>query len=245
MREATSAHDRDDQDGDSVTSGRHAVLWRWVGERIVTVVVGLGTVAVLAGLGWWLFAYGLADTGRSGEERAGDDVSAPAAGEADSAEQPDASLPGSPEPLEVGEYVFEPVVTPDTGDDCVAVSYGQVQWWFSEYPCERVVRGLYETRVDGQRVLTSVVTVTMPDGERARQLQGITDTPGAGNISDLVLDGTVDEPTVPGLAGTHYASQVDDTVVTIVEADSVETALDPGVLAELAEEALRLATALR
>lgn len=210
---------------------------RAIGESRVLAALGLLAVAVLSGLVWWLIRY--------------DPPPAPV-----SAVRPEvSSTPSTARPSEQpakpsktvnpSKFTFAPAVTPQTGDDCAAVSYGRVSSWFLDNPCERVVRGLYTTSKKSARALLSVIVVTMPSAEQARELKLITDTTGTGNVADILRDGSVQIPGAPDVADGEYASDVSGKHVTIVEAEFFDGYQHRRLLAEITREALHVATRLR
>ncbi|SNR44802.1 hypothetical protein SAMN06265360_10680 [Haloechinothrix alba] len=200
--------------------------------------IGLLAVAVLAGFVWWLVRY---DLGTGHADVGGTAVPA----EATATATTEHTSSTAPETTGSGEYVFDSATAPDVGTDCAAVSYGDVRDWLAEHPCDRVVRGLYETSADGARALVSVVVVTMPDERGAAELRALTDTTGAGNVSDMVRDGSAGIDDAPQVAGGEYASDVTGTDVTIVEAAFFDGHRNSTELADVADEALLLATELR
>ncbi|MBA0126185.1 hypothetical protein H0B56_11595 [Haloechinothrix sp. YIM 98757] len=200
--------------------------------------IGLLAVAVLAGFVWWLVRY---DLGGAHADVGGTPAPADAAATATT----EHTSSTTQETTGVGEYVFDSATAPDVGTNCAAVSYGDVRDWLAEHPCDRVVRGLYETSAGGARALVSVVVVTMPDERRAAELRALTDTTGAGNVSDMVRDGSAEIDDAPQVAGGQYASDVTGTDVTIVEAAFFDGHRDGTLLADVTDEALLLATELR
>jgi len=100
---------------------------------------------------------------------------------------------------------------------CVGNAYGDTAAFFETADCTGLSRALYSAQVGGREVVVSVARVQMPDTVAARDLRGLTDTSGSGNVSDLLKEGV----TYPGgpkkLSGAEYASAVSGPTVTIVE----------------------------
>nr|WP_208416593.1 hypothetical protein [Saccharomonospora amisosensis] len=190
------------------------------GPRLVLYAVGLVAVAVVSGLVWWLIRSG---GGVSGQVAA----------------------PTEENPLTSGEFSYTVVAGPQTSTDCAGNAYGDVASWFTQHPCERVVRALYTTRSGEARALVSVVVVTMPTATEAQQLKLITDTDGTGNVNDLVRDGTASLPGAPSVAGGEYHSKSEGKEVTIVESEFYGEHTDDALLPRIGSDALRLSAALR
>ena len=100
---------------------------------------------------------------------------------------------------------------------CVGNAYGDTAAFFETADCTGLSRALYSAQVGGREVVVSVARVRMPDTVAARELRGLTDTSGSGNVSDLLREGV----TYPGgpteLSDAEYASAVSGPTVTIVE----------------------------
>ena len=187
--------------------------------RLALRVGALVAVAVVSGLVWWLIRY---QPSTEGDAAAAED------------------------PLTSGEFAYTEVAGPEISANCAGNSYGDVVGWFQQHPCERVHRSLYETREGDARALVSVVVVTMPEQDGAKQLKVTTDTDGTGNVNDLVRDGTATLPGAPNVAQGEYASRVVGTRLTIVEtAYFPDSAGAPDTLQRIAHDALRLSAAAR
>lgn len=178
-------------------------------------------VAVVSGLVWWLVR---ADNGVAGQA---------------------VTAASTDDPLTDGEFPYTVLAGPETDTDCAANAYGRAAEWFSDHPCGRVARGLYTTQVGQARALVSVVLVTMPTPDEARQLKELTDTDGTGNVSDLIRDGTVSLPDAPTVARGKYHSRLDGNEVTIVEAAFFGDHDDDATLARISADAVRLSAQLR
>jgi hypothetical protein len=110
----------------------------------------------------------------------------------------------------------------EVDDTCVGNAYGDTAGFFETADCTGLSRALYSAQVGGREVVVSVARVRMPDTVAARELRGLTDTSGSGNVSDLLREGV----TYPGgpteLTDAEYASAVSGPTVTIVESDWVD-----------------------
>lgn len=150
---------------------------------------GLGLVALLSGLIWW----GANSTG----------TPAP---------------PAAHSQHQSGEFTFQPVHGPVGDTDCAHRSYGKAHKFFERTPCAALSRTLYSTTgANGERVLTSVSTVTMPSASDAAALKGLTDADGTGNVTDLVSSGVRLPGGPKSLKGSGYASVQQGSVVRIAE----------------------------
>lgn len=160
-------------------------------------VVGLLVIATLSGLVWFYIQS--------------DKAPEQGTGYGQSVEQSD------------GEYDFVAhgeVTEPITDDDCAEHAYGQIKEFLAGHDCQRLVRGLYTTTVDGRTVYTSVSVVRMADEGTATELRELTDTDNTGNVNDLVREKVV---TIDGLktlsGGGGYASTLQGKDLVIVESD--------------------------
>ncbi len=189
------------------------------GPSPLVLAAGLVGVAVVAGLVWGIVRSG-GDGGVVGT--------------------PQAAAPTT-DPLTDGRFSYEEVAGPVEAGDCSANSYGDMVGWFSEHPCEKVLRGLYTVREGEARALVSVVVVVMPDASGAQHLKAVTDTDGTGNVNDLARDETVTIPGAPVVAQGEYHSEVDGREVTIVEANFFGDHSDEQLLTDISQDAARLA----
>ncbi|HEX6356961.1 hypothetical protein [Actinophytocola sp.] len=187
-------------------------------------IAGLVAVAVISGLVW---NYFIDDTTTTPTNPAGE-------------EKPTQST---------GLYPLEPhkgTPKPDVDTNCAKHAYDDIQRFLQTNPCERLTRQLFQTEVDGGRmVYASVSVVTMPSEDKAAELRDLTDKNGTGNVSDVVKDQLVKIDGLTSLAGGGgYASTQKGRDVIIVEADfdpkdkGDETA-DEKILDAVCEDALR------
>jgi hypothetical protein len=114
------------------------------------------------------------------------------------------------------QYQFAPVGSSDGGQNCKQVSTGKIAAFFAQHPCDHLTRALYSTTLPGgQQVLTSVVTVRMPDAASAGALNALDTKDDTGNIQPL--------PNPPGSNlpklnyNYTYASQQQNQLVVIAE----------------------------
>jgi hypothetical protein len=106
----------------------------------------------------------------------------------------------------------------EVDDTCVGNAYGDTAAFFETADCTGLSRALYSAQVGGREVVVSVARVRMPDTLAARDLRGLTDTSGSGNVSDLLREGITYPGGPKGLGDeAEYASAVSGPTVTIVE----------------------------
>lgn len=122
---------------------------------------------------------------------------------------------------EVGGVTFTAQAA-DLQDTCAGHAYGETAAWLQSADCTGLSRALYSAQVGGRDVVVSVARVRMPDTAAARDLRGLTDTNGSGNVNDLLREG-VRYPGGPDqLRSAEYASAVSGPTVTIVESAWVD-----------------------
>lgn len=102
-------------------------------------------------------------------------------------------------------------------EGCQEVSTEQIASYLSQHPCEHLTRALYTTTLpDGERVLTSVVTVRMQDAVSAKVLNDKTKADNTGNIKDLADDNETLPKSFPSLTGDRgYWSEQQDRLVVV------------------------------
>ena len=106
----------------------------------------------------------------------------------------------------------------EVDDTCVGNAYGDTAAFFDTADCTGLSRALYSAQVGGREVVVSVARVRMPDTVAARELRGLTDTSGSGNVSDLLREGITYPGGPKGLGDeAEYASAVSGPTVTVVE----------------------------
>jgi len=123
-------------------------------------------------------------------------------------------------------------------DDCAAHSYGQVQAFFHDQPCDALFRASFEVR-DARRnvVLVAVAWVDMPDAARAARFQRLVDRPGTGNVTELSRErGTYRNVRFDG---THYDSARDGITVVNSQAQPAGRTAGAIALAGIVSTALR------
>ncbi|MGW1677922.1 hypothetical protein [Saccharopolyspora sp. NPDC002376] len=141
------------------------------------------------------------------------------------------------------KYKFDPIRREDKFRGCQNVSDYKIQQFFQGEECEHLARALYDTTLpDGTRVLTSVVTVRMPNADSATRLDDLTTQDSTGNIRDLVDDGSEDTKGLPALKDKAYASDRQNELVVIGDSayyDKETPDKDPQLL-DVSKEALKL-----
>ncbi|MEV0085964.1 hypothetical protein [Saccharopolyspora sp. NPDC050642] len=157
--------------------------------------------------------------------------------------KPDTDEEAAPPPAEVPRYEFVPIHREEAFQGCQNVSTAKIKSFFQKQECTHLTRALYSTKLpDGTRVLTSLVTVLMPDAATAQQLNDLTTKDGTGNIRDLVDDGRDGTKGMPALDDDAYASGRQDRLVVIGDSayfDKNTPHKDP-VLLDVTKEALKL-----
>lgn len=185
--------------------------------------LGLVAVAVVSGFLWWFLHN-------------------------EPPEDTNTGLGGGPttEPTKTtGEFEFTAMIEePVVERDCSGHAYGQIKEFLTGTPCEKLIRGVYRTEIEGRTVVTSVSVVEMADKDTAKELRDLTDTDSTGNVNDLVREGVVSVDGLETLSGGGgYDSEQDGTDVIIVEADYDPAADEGGSEDELdrvCADALRL-----
>lgn len=153
--------------------------------------------------------------------------------------------PMAPPGTRAKEFSFAMAEGPVVSSNCAANSSGQVKKWFTDHPCQRLARALYNTAYGNDQVLVSVMVITTADAGQAQQLKTITDRDGTGNINDLLKDGTAHLPAAPkDLSEGKYASRVNGNQVTIVLSEFYNEHSDDAVLERVDSEALNLGAQL-
>ncbi|MDT0276454.1 hypothetical protein [Blastococcus goldschmidtiae] len=178
--------------------------------RTRRILLVLAAVLVLALVGVGL-ALGLAD--RDG----GGDTAAPAQPTGDAG--PTGPAVGNVQQVAGVAYTLRAAEVDDT---CVGNAYGDTAAFFQASDCTGLARALYSAQVGGRDVVVSVSRVRMPDTVAARELRGLTDTTGTGNVSDLLSEGVRYPGGPEELTDAEYASAVSGSTVTIVESDWVD-----------------------
>lgn len=149
----------------------------------------------------------------------------------------------APPPQPSTQHDFQPVHKEEAFQGCKAVSTDRIQEFFGDVECEHLTRALYTTALPGgDRALTSVVTVLMPDEESARSLDELTTKDGTGNIRDLVDDDRAGTEDMPPLGDRAYGSERQGRLVVIGDSayfDKETPDKDP-LLLEITRDALSL-----
>lgn len=148
--------------------------------------------------------------------------------------------PGQPEL----KYTFNQVMRVEGGvQGCQRLSSDKIAEYFEEHECEHLSRALYSTLTPtGERVLTSVITVLMPDEQSAQQLNQLATQDNTGNVRDLVDDNNLGTEGLPRLNDKAYASDQQGRLVVIGDSayyDKKTPEKDPQ-LVDITKEALKL-----
>ncbi|WP_024877366.1 hypothetical protein [Saccharomonospora piscinae] len=107
---------------------------------------------------------------------------------------------------------------PRRGGRCVTNAYGGVRRFFAHTPCRSLDRVLYALDGSGgDRVVVSVSWVRMRTTAAARELRGLVDVHGTGNITPL--PGTLVGADRIDWTGWNYDSARSGTLVTIAEVE--------------------------
>lgn len=126
---------------------------------------------------------------------------------------------------------------------CAQVSTDQIQEFFEDQECVHRTRALYTSTLDnGDRVVTSVVTVLMADEQQASELDALLTRDGTGNIDDLVDEDLAAPEDLPGLDDDAYGSDQQGELVVIGDSaylDRDTPNKDPRLL-DATREALKL-----
>lgn len=150
----------------------------------------------------------------------------------------------SPVPVPQTQNRFNLELREEGQQGCVNVSTGKIKEFFNENSCEHLTRALYTTTLpDGQRVLTSVVTIRIADPATAAQLNELVTQDGTGNVMDLVSAGRDLPDEFPGLSSdVGYYSEQQDRLVVVGESGYFSQADDyeDQRLTEVTRDALRL-----
>lgn len=123
--------------------------------------------------------------------------------------------------------------------DCVANSFGQVRDFLAQTPCTSLDRLLLAVGDQaGNAAVVSVVWVTFPGRNHARQFDRVIDVAGSGDVQPLG-GGVVGMPDVRFTA-THYWSEIKDTTITIAESEPATGHVEPDLLDAMTEVAAQL-----
>lgn len=141
------------------------------------------------------------------------------------------------------EHSFERIRHEEGAQSCKDVATSKIREYFAETECEHLTRALYKTELpDGRRVLTSIVTVLMPEGKSARELEQLTTENNTGNIRDLVDEGRPGLGEFPALHDKAYGSGLQGRLVVIGDSAYLDgsTAKNDPQLAAITTDALKL-----
>lgn len=160
-------------------------------------------------------------------------------------EKPDDSQAADPGPTT--KFDFDSMGAREGFQDCADASTGKIKEFFAQHGCEHLRRVLYTTTLpDGQKVLTSLITVRMGDAATAQQLDDLVTQDATGNVQDLVSAGEDVPEDFPNLIhDLGYASQVQGKLVVIGESAyfSKPETYEDKQLTGVTKDALKLAKA--
>jgi hypothetical protein len=123
--------------------------------------------------------------------------------------------------------------------DCLGNSFGQVRDFFAGTPCTSLDRLLLAVGDQaGNAAVVSVVWVTFPGRNQARQFDRVIDVAGSGDVKPL-SGGVVGLPDVH-ITATHYWSEIKDTTITIAESEAATGHVEPDLLDAMTEVAAQL-----
>ncbi|MFD1151241.1 hypothetical protein [Saccharothrix hoggarensis] len=123
--------------------------------------------------------------------------------------------------------------------DCLGNSFGQVRDFFARTPCTSLDRLLLAVGDHaGNAAVVSVVWVTFPGRNQARQFDRVIDEQGSGDVKPL-SGGLVGLPEI-GFTARHYWSETNDTTITIAEAEPAAGQVEPDLLDAMTEVAAQL-----
>ncbi len=125
----------------------------------------------------------------------------------------------------------------DTDKSCGIHSFGDVQRFFLEHPCQELHRVLLATQdTDGNETVIAISKTVMPTAEQAEELKELVDRNGTGNIKDLAKQKL--KYLGVEFTGQHYASKLAGSSVLIAEAEVASGDVDSATLKRTAQQAL-------
>ncbi|WP_083752331.1 hypothetical protein [Saccharothrix sp. ALI-22-I] len=123
--------------------------------------------------------------------------------------------------------------------DCLNNSFGQVRDFFAQMPCTSLDRLLLAVGDKaGNAAVVSVVWVTFPGRNQARQFDRLISIDGSGDVKPLP-GGVVGVADVQFTA-QHYWSETKDTTITIAESERTTGHVEPELLDAVTEVAAQL-----
>ncbi|WP_158853046.1 hypothetical protein [Saccharothrix deserti] len=123
--------------------------------------------------------------------------------------------------------------------DCLENSFGRVRDFFAQTPCTSLDRLLLAVGDRaGNAAVVSVVWVTFPGRNQARQFDRLIDVDGSGDVKPLsgTVVGVADVP----FTAQHYWSETQDTTITIAESERATGHVEPDLLDAMTEVAAQL-----
>lgn len=113
-------------------------------------------------------------------------------------------------------HQFNRIRWEESTQSCRALADLKIRDFFAKQECTHLTRALYTTELPGgQRVLTSVTTVLMPEENSAKQLEQLATTDNTGNLKDLVDEGRPGLEDSPKLNDKGYAAAMQNRLVVI------------------------------
>jgi hypothetical protein len=144
---------------------------------------------------------------------------------------------------QVTKYPFTPVARQVSAGDCKSVSTYSVASFFAQHECSQLVRELYTTTLPGgQKVLTSVIVVRMPNVESATKLRSIAAASNTGDVQALKETASSGQQPFPTLQDDAYETAQKGNVIVIGDSAYFVRATpekDPQLLA-VSTDALKL-----
>ncbi len=127
----------------------------------------------------------------------------------------------------------------DRAGRCALHSYGQVRRFFARTPCRSLKRMLFALEDgDGNRIAVSVSWVETRGTAAARELRGLADVDGTGNVAPL--PGAVVGVGDIRWTGKYYDSRRSASLVVIAEVEPLRGDPHPGFLDGVADVAAEL-----
>jgi hypothetical protein len=122
---------------------------------------------------------------------------------------------------------------------CAVQSYGQVQQFFLQSPCDTLDQMLFAlSDAQGNIIAVSVMWVKMPSADEAGQLKKLEDTYGTGDVTPFATEALQ----LGGIkfTGRHYASRANGSLVVIAESEAVQGNTSTTLLDDVAKIAVVL-----
>jgi hypothetical protein len=119
---------------------------------------------------------------------------------------------------------------------CEVQSYGQVQKFFEQTPCDSLNQALFALGdTDGNAMALSVIWVKMPAAADTDRLRKLEDTYGTGDVTPFGTEAL--ELGGVKFTAQHYASRTDGTLLVVAETEPVHGQPSPTLLNDVAKVA--------